>query len=569
MKRLMALGLGWIAVGVCLYLWLHGRETWTLRQELIGLQFYALEIGFVAVVALSVLVLPRLVRGFGDSGRTFFLLAGTTVLGLVLLTLVVERTPRIFFDEQIYLSIGQNLADEHKAWMCNEGTTEYGSVHCYRGEYNKQPYGYPYLLSLVFRLAGVGDWAGWFVNNLCFLLLPWTVYAASRLLFDDRGAALWAALLAVLIPEQLMWSNTSSSETSAALAVLASVVSALYFVRERSTAALAWTVATTAFALQFRPESILAVPLVAGILLLLAPRELPRTRMFAAALGGLVLSSVVLGHLVAVSGESWGVTDGPRMSASYFLSNLRTNGLFYFENVRFPALYTVLALFGVFRAWRRQVLVPIAHFLLFWGVFLFFYAGSYDYGADVRYSLMSYPPLAILAGRGLAGLLALVPQGRRTAASRAAVAFVAFNFLAFLPLVRAAGEEAWAARAGVEIARQFRDQLPANSIVLTHNPNMFLVWGANAAQASYAAYEESYVEDYLMSRYSGGVFFHWNYWCNAQVKEQADVCEQILDRFPAELVDERRVRDQRFALYRLAKTGAASPPVPPALPGDE
>lgn len=555
MRGRLALGLGWAAVLAGLYAWLHGRETSALRQELVGLQFYSLEIGFVAAVALSALVLPRLLRGFGDSSRTFLLLGATTALGLVLLTRVVERTPRIFFDEQIYLSIGQNLADEKKAWMCNDGTTEYGSVTCHRGEYNKQPYGYPYLLSLVFRFAGANDWAGWLVNNLCLLLLPWTVYAVSRLLFDDRGAALWAALLAVLVPEPLMWSNTSSSETSAALAVLAAVASALTFVRQRSTAALAWTVATTSFALQFRPESILVLPLVGGILLLLAPRELPRRRLLAAALGGLVLSAVVLGHLVAVSGESWGVTDGPRMSAGYFLGNLRTNGLFYFENVRFPVLYTVLALLGVFRAWRREVLVPVAHFLLFWGVFLFFYAGSYDYGADVRYSLLSYPPLALLAGRGLSGLLDLVPTVRRTVASRAAVALVAFNFLAFLPLVRAAGEEAWAARAGVEIARQFRDRLPADSVVLTHNPNMFLVWGANAAQASYGAYEDGYVEDYLMTRYSGGVFFHWNYWCNAQVEEQSKVCEEILDRFPAELVDERRVRDQRFALYRLSLPG--------------
>ncbi len=550
-KWLAALGLGWAGVGAGLYGWLHGRETWELRQELVTLQFYSLEIGFVAAVAFSALALPRLVRGFGDSRRTLLLLAATTLAGLVLLTGVVERTPRIFFDEQIYLSIGQNLADEHKAWMCSEGSTEYGSVVCHRGEYNKQPYGYPYLLSLVYRLAGVGEWAGWLVNNLCFLLLPWTVYAASRLLFDDRGAALWAALVATLIPQQLMWSNTAASETSAALMVLAAVVSALFFVRERSATALAWTVVTTSFALQFRPESILAVPLVAGVLLLLAPRELLRPRLLAAALAGLVLSAAILGHLVAVSGESWGAVDAPRMSADYFLDNLRTNGLFYLKNVRFPALYTVLALLGAVRGWRREVLVPIVHFLLFWGIFLFFYAGSYDYGADVRYSLMSYPPLAILAGRGLAGLLALAPQARRAEASRAAVALVAFNFLAFLPLVRAAGEESWAARSDVAIARQLRDQLPANSIVLTHNPNMFLVWGANAAQASFGADEEGYVEDYLAPRYSGGVFFHWSYWCNVQVEEQASVCERMFERFPADLVDERRVRDQRFALYRL------------------
>ncbi len=39
-------------------------------------------------------------------------------------------------------------------------------------------------------------------------------------------------------------------------------------------------------------------------------------------------------------------------------------------------------------------------FVLFWGIFLFFYAGSYRYGADVRFALLSFMPLAVLAGIG-------------------------------------------------------------------------------------------------------------------------------------------------------------------------
>ena len=47
------------------------------------------------------------------------------------------------------------------------------------------------------------------------------------------------------------------------------------------------------------------------------------------------------------------------------------------------------------------------YFLLFFGIALLFYAGSYDYGADIRYSLATYPPLAILGGLGLARLVRL------------------------------------------------------------------------------------------------------------------------------------------------------------------
>jgi hypothetical protein len=39
-------------------------------------------------------------------------------------------------------------------------------------------------------------------------------------------------------------------------------------------------------------------------------------------------------------------------------------------------------------------------FILFYGIFLFFYAGSYKYGADVRFALVSFMPLAVLSGMG-------------------------------------------------------------------------------------------------------------------------------------------------------------------------
>ena len=64
---------------------------------------------------------------------------------------MAPRTNRIFYDEQIYQNIGQNLADLRRAQMCNDGTIEDGRLRCSSGEYNKQPYAYPHLLSLVYR----------------------------------------------------------------------------------------------------------------------------------------------------------------------------------------------------------------------------------------------------------------------------------------------------------------------------------------------------------------------------------------------------------------------------------
>jgi hypothetical protein len=333
--------------------------------------------------------------------------------------------------------------------------------------------------------------------------------------------------------------------------VAAVFMSAVWFCREKSMFALLWMVVMTSFASQFRPESILCIGLVLATIGLLNPREFLGSRLWWAGLIGLVLSAGLIGHIAAVRNEGWGST-GARFSFDYLANNLHTNGLFYINNKWFPAIYTVLAVCGIYLHRQKEVLLLVLYFALFWGVFIFFYAGSYNYGADVRYSLMSYPAIAILAGRGLSSLVERVPKTlNQPGLVYAACGFILFQFLMFIPLVRATGEEAWSARSDVEFAKSFISVLPGNSIVLTHNPGMFHVWGVNAAQMSIAANEPRYVVDHLAQRYSGGVYLHWNFWCNVDDPVQKEFCNSTLKKFSSDLVQEYKIRHYRFAFYKI------------------
>jgi hypothetical protein len=128
---------------------------------------------------------------------------------------------------------------------------------------------------------------------------------------------------------------------------------------------------------------------------------------------------------------------------------------------------------------------------------------------------------------------------------------IVLSFLKFLPQVRAETEEAWGARADHYYAEQFATLLPENSIVLTHNPNMFHLWGKNAAQISLATTSKSYVNQVLFYQYNKGVYLHWNYWCNAGDSLQKLYCNNILEQYKYELIKEYRENDYRYALYRI------------------
>jgi hypothetical protein len=545
----LALAAAWTVAGVTLVLWLGTTPIPQLREELQRWQFWSLEACLVALVSCGV-VLARAIRR-ELTRRDLAVMGAAAAFAVVLTVFVAARTNRIYYDEQIYQSIGQNLSDLRRAQMCNDGIVEYGKLQCQAGEYNKQPYAYPHLLSVVYRIAGVHMRWAFVVNAVVAGLTACALYLAALFLFRDRTAAGFASLIVSLLPQQILWSATAASEPSAALACVVALGGTAYFVQARSTAALCFAAVAAAYAVQFRPESLLILPVLAGLLWTGARDEWSRPRLWWAGLLFLGLVAIHLGHTVAVRNEGWGTTDA-RLSLAYLEDNLRVNGRFYVADGRFPVAITVLALIGVaVRRQRAACAVLAGYFALFFGIYLLFYAGSYNYGADVRYSLMTHPPLVLLAGLGSARLAGwLQNQAGTIAPARLVAAGLLVQLLWYLPLMRATTEEAWAARADVRFAESVVPLLRGNSYVLTHNPNMFHVWGVNAGQMSVIVNNPSYV-DYLTMRYAGGVYLHWNFWCNVPVPAQQELCRQALAGRPAQLFRDLRERDQHFAFYRL------------------
>lgn len=87
--------------------------------------------------------------------------------------------------------------------------------------------------------------------------------------------------------------------------------------------------------------------------------------------------------------------------------------------------------------------------------------------------------------------------------------------------------------------------------MLTHNPSVFLLRQINAAQLSLATSEPDYVRNALSTRYAGGVFLHWNFWCNVDDPAQQAFCNEALEQFPHDLVGEHRERNYRYGFYKL------------------
>jgi len=552
----IAVALAWCGSLAALVFWLARTSTTLLRDQLRQWQPWALDALLVTALVAGVVVISRMdVRAHRRDIVRMVLLG---VLAASFTLLLAPRTNRIFYDEQIYQAIGQNIADLRRAQVCHDGSVEEGRLRCALGEYNKQPYAYPHLLSVMYRMAGASGDAAFLLNAAAAALTVCGVYLIVLLLFDDRDAALFAALVIALIPEQLMWSATAAVEPTASLALVAAVVCTAHYARDGRVAPLLLAAAVFAYAIQFRPESILIAPVIGLIAWPRLRLELERPRGWWMATLFLAFVAVHLAHLFAVRNVGWG-TERARFSLEYVAANLKVNGWFYAADKRFPAIFTLLAAAGLVACWRHRSTWWVAlYFTLFFVVDLLFYAGSYNYGADVRYSLLTYPPIGVLGGLGAARLTRALPGIGRTVGARwIAVALLLAQFLWYVPVVRAMPDEAWAAREDVRFAEAFAKMMPQHAYVLTHNPGMFHLWGVNAGQMSLVASSPAYLHT-LAQRYTGGVYLHWNFWCSAQDRVQQEICLKAITRAPFDVVREETVRDQRFAFYRMriAKAGA-------------
>ena len=557
-NKIFVIGLiiiGYIAIITGIFVWLGENTPYSIRDQLIQITFYFLEFNFLLIIIGLILNLDTFNKIWQKTSKqTRILLALIVLLGLVLTIFVAPRTHRLYYDEDIYMSIGQNLAHLKKAQMCNEGYYEHGVFQAYQGEYNKQPYGHPYLLSLIYRLFGESVSLSFLFNNLLFGLLIVVVFLIGFLLFDNPNPGLWAAFLFAMVPQNLLWFSTVAVEPSASFFTAFAVLTMLLFIKYQKTSLLFLAVVVLAFSLQFRPESILILAVLFMMILLFNPKLFIEYRFWILGLLFFCLMISLIGHQYAVKNESWG-SHGPKLSLDYFKNNFHVNGGFYWQNIRFPAFFTILAVIGLlwFAKWKEKLII-ISWFLLFWGIFLFFYAGSYSYGADVRYSLLSYVPLILLAGIGLFQLQQFFNKWINAKTfNMVVISMLMISFISFLPLVRATTQEGWQCRYDHKYAEEFAIILPENSVILTHNPNMFHIWKKNALQASLATTEYNYVANVLMNRFKGGVYFHYNYWCTIPNRVQNSFCEQIIERYDYKIIKEYQIQNYRFALCQLFK----------------
>ncbi|MCD6367486.1 MAG: glycosyltransferase family 39 protein [Candidatus Aenigmarchaeota archaeon] len=512
--------------------------------------FFSVTLGLIILsFAFSLKHIGKLFNGIDK--RIWVILVLIFVLGFYFRTFVAPHTHRLYYDEDIYLNIAQNIKNEGRAILCNYGTTE----KCVEGIYNKQPNGYPFLISLLFLLTGVNEVvASYFTSFLSSLTIVF-VFFVSYLLTKDNRISLFSSLIFSLIPINIRWAPTTSAGSVFVLFTALTFFGFLAYFKIRKYPLLLFSFSSLAYAIQIRPEGTLLILLV-GLMFILFDKKLFTELNNKKFLVVLVLFSVLIAphllHLETVKSESWGAS-GNKLGLNYIHKNLKDNGMFFFENTRFPVVFTILSLLGLYpfkRYWKEKSFL-VVWFLTFFGLYLLFYAGSFNYGVDVRFSLNLYIPISILGAMGCLLIYEFLDDrfGNKIISISIPIVIVLLAFSQFVPFVSEVGQKAWDARLAHDFIVERLDNLDKDCWIFTHVPSVVLVNGRNSLQAWYA--QNPKIVNKLFSE-SNCVMFYEEYWCNAEPWKSGP-CKYFHDNFELIPYDSVSKNGKTFTLYYMKR----------------
>lgn len=459
------------------------------------------------------------------------------------LVLTVPLTHRLFFDEDIYLAIGQNMALQNQAQLCTFGTFNFGDFECLVGELNKQPHGLSAWYSLLYRLLPDPHWihlVGLFMVSFGSVML----FQIGRGLGLSQGISAIAGLLPWTSSTMWQWSPTTSAEPLAFVLILVFLRIAFSAESNRRLGQIA-LITLAAWLATLRWE----LGFLSLFMLLFIPIHWDRKKQFiAVGIFGVLLIPHAL-QFLQIRHDSWGADPGtPRFGWVHVMPNLLTNLKYYISASKFNPLVLLLVI-GAFWEMEKKIIFFLgACFVYLFAFYLPFYAGSYEYGADVRFAIPAQAFLYVLATGGLLSWTSFL--GTRFPREHTWILSGLFGYMIIgaLPYARSVGQEAWLARNDHNMVNQ--TTLPNPGLVFSHHPSLFLLKKMSSAQMEYLLDSDEKVREYVQTYRT--LYYHRNYWCTVyEENESKNICDRIEEKFKLSPIIEVFPGGQRLGIYQI------------------
>ncbi len=522
----------------------------SLRKILIVVEPYFLLASFLLLSVLPIIRYKIFLEEFSKIDRgTWLLLLVVVCIGFFFRQFVVPHTHRVFFDEDLYLGVGNSIATEFKNILCNYGTP----THCIDGILNKDPSGFPFLVAILFKIFGPSQQIAYdlsvFIGTLSIVILFLFVYTMLR----SKSISLLSAFLLSITPVHIVWSGSTATEIYFMFFSLLSLLLLSIYVRKKDLFILIASVASLAYAVQTRPEGFIFVVIFALFILVSEKfsKIVRNGKVWFSVLVFSLLISAHMVHLIAVRNEDWGAPNGKKFGMAYFKSNFADNILFWLNGQKHPLVLSIFSIFGIvyliFSRKRKFLLLILSWWVLYFLLFTSFYAGGVNSGGiGSRYVVIYLIPSLILGAYGLYSF------GKKNIIRIVFIALILISLIPTWNFITVPDRQAQYARDMHKFVMDHMNEINSSCWVLTHNPSIFLVNGKNSLQTRFGG--DSAVMNKIFSQ-SSCVLWLEGAWCLFE-PHKSGVCKYMHDNYNL-TVFARHIRkenpDQVFTLYLVKR----------------
>ncbi len=526
-------------------------------NTLYWLQPLSIFINIILIIVFTILARNNLKKYFQKIPKWVWgLLLLIFIFGLVVRLTLPPKEHRIYYDEDIYLNGANNIANQGLACLCDYGVPG----ECYDCIDNKQPMGMQTFNAIFIFLFGNSELFIFIIDIIVASLAIPAIFLLTRKLTNSNAAGLLSALFLSLVPDHILWSATLSQDAFFPTFFIFTAFLFLIFSNESfKEVLLAFLFA--AFTIQIRTEGLLILPILGIFLLLKKPMNLLKDkRIFFASLVLVLLITPTIMHIMANSNDSWGAGEGGKFASEYFIENVSENSKYFFEINRFPILFTLFFAIGIAFLLKdnwRSALPLLSWFFAFFILYGFFYAGSFNYGMDVRFSLTMIPAFIILSSYGALKIWELIDnkikrKNFRKYAMVLCLAFILiFTSINHLNQVTSFGPKANDARVVHEFAKEFAQNTSEDCMFISQVSSMFLNFNRASVQTHRFLWGEERQE--IMDNFEC-IYFYWGYWCASTDEHRDQQCLPLLDELNWEYISQAQELDKTFVFYKLNKS---------------
>ncbi len=356
--------------------------------------------------------------------------------------LFLKKIELIFFDEQIYQSIALNFLKHGTASLCIYATSNLNK--CYLSTIQFDPLGYPVILAIAFKLFGSNQLIAYNLELLFSSMTILLIFLSSSILTGKQEIGIISSLIYALIPEVLIWSKTPANPNIPFTMFFSlSLLFFAIFIKKKNIKLLYLFLFSLVVTIYIRIEAILLIPIfLLGFILL--NKEISDFQILKnkhAIIAFIIFLILILPEIIFIfiakynlkkneafinlfiksvsfnQGSSILNTQIGLFSTKYFVNNIITNIRFLFGFIKiYPIIFlpsiTLFAIFGLifsiiysksyskYNSFRLAIFLEII-FLVYFIFYSFYFSGSVILGGSVRFMLITYPILSILAGLGV------------------------------------------------------------------------------------------------------------------------------------------------------------------------